>query len=115
LALAITTALTLRAVFRLALRQTEGLIASLLRLLDLATDEYLLDEDTVTQWIAECCTVGNLRGTRQRMPPSWDLGGIGASASVNSRVRKRASLRRRSARGSNHARSAMGAASLVSL
>src|SRR5437762_14005578 len=34
-ALAITTALTLRAVFRLALRQTEGLIASLLRLLGL--------------------------------------------------------------------------------
>jgi hypothetical protein len=32
-ALAITTALTLRAVLRLALRQTEGLIASLLRLL----------------------------------------------------------------------------------
>ena len=32
-ALAITTALTLRAVFRLALRQTEGLIASLLRLI----------------------------------------------------------------------------------
>jgi hypothetical protein len=35
-ALAITTALTLRAVFRLALRQTEGLIASLLALLGLA-------------------------------------------------------------------------------
>jgi hypothetical protein len=34
-ALAITTALTLRAVFRLALRQTEGLIASLFRLLGL--------------------------------------------------------------------------------
>src|SRR5271156_2417722 len=34
-ALAITTALTLRAVFGLALRQTEGLIASLLRLLGL--------------------------------------------------------------------------------
>src|SRR6516225_7978713 len=32
-ALAITTALTLRVVFRLALRQTEGLIVSLLRLL----------------------------------------------------------------------------------
>ena len=31
-ALAITTALTLRAVFRLALRQTEGLIGSILRL-----------------------------------------------------------------------------------
>ena len=34
-ALAITTALTLRAVFHLALRQTEGLIASLLGLLGL--------------------------------------------------------------------------------
>ena len=41
-ALAITTALTLRAVFRLALRQTEGLIASLLRLLglDLAAPDH---------------------------------------------------------------------------
>jgi hypothetical protein len=41
-ALAITTALTLRAVFRLALRQTEGLVASLLRLpgLDLATPDH---------------------------------------------------------------------------
>jgi hypothetical protein len=38
-ALAITTALTLRVVFRLALRQTEGLIGSIIRLLglDLAT------------------------------------------------------------------------------
>src|SRR3712207_4819029 len=34
-ALAIATALTLRAVFRLALRQTEGLIGSVLRLLGL--------------------------------------------------------------------------------
>src|ERR687893_1991185 len=34
-ALAIRTALTLRAVFRLALRQTEGLIGSILQLLDL--------------------------------------------------------------------------------
>ncbi|HYG89345.1 MAG TPA: transposase [Azospirillum sp.] len=34
--LAITTALMLRAVFRLALRQTEGLIASILQLLGLA-------------------------------------------------------------------------------
>src|SRR3954451_16165766 len=33
-ALAITTALTLKAVFRLALRQTEGLIGSVIRLLD---------------------------------------------------------------------------------
>src|SRR3712207_2853410 len=34
-ALAITTALTLRAVFRLALRQAEGLVGSVLQLLDL--------------------------------------------------------------------------------
>ena len=41
-ALAITTALTLRAVFRLALRQTEGLIASILLLLglDLAAPDH---------------------------------------------------------------------------
>jgi Transposase DDE domain len=41
-ALAITTALTLRAVFRLALRQTEGLVASMLRLLglDLAAPDH---------------------------------------------------------------------------
>jgi Transposase DDE domain len=41
-ALAITTALTLRAVFRLALRQTEGLIASLFQLLglDLAAPDH---------------------------------------------------------------------------
>ena len=40
--LAITTALTLRAVFRLALRQTEGLVASMLRLLglDLAAPDH---------------------------------------------------------------------------
>src|SRR3712207_38754 len=41
-ALAITTALTLRAVFRLALRQTEGLIGSVLQLLglDLAVPDH---------------------------------------------------------------------------
>ena len=41
-ALAVATALTLRAVFRLALRQTEGLIASVLRLLglDLAVPDH---------------------------------------------------------------------------
>ena len=41
-ALAITTALTLQGVFRLALRQTEGLIASLLQLLglDLAAPDH---------------------------------------------------------------------------
>src|SRR6266446_1213222 len=46
-ALAITTALTLRAVFRLALRQTEGLIASLLRLLGL--DLAVPDHSTISR------------------------------------------------------------------
>jgi hypothetical protein len=38
--LTITTGLTLRAVFRLALRQTEGLIGSIIRLLDLAIPDH---------------------------------------------------------------------------
>jgi hypothetical protein len=46
-ALAITTALTLRAVFRLALRQTEGLIASILRLLGL--DLAVPDHSTISR------------------------------------------------------------------
>jgi hypothetical protein len=43
--LAITTALTLKAVFRLALRQTEGLIGSVIRLLgfDLCSRPYHLE------------------------------------------------------------------------
>jgi hypothetical protein len=46
-ALAITTALTLRAVFRLALRQTEGLMASILQLLglDLAAPDHSTSAD----------------------------------------------------------------------
>src|SRR5918994_1693657 len=46
-ALAILTALTLRAVFRLALRQTEGLIGSVLRLLGL--DLAVLDHTTLSR------------------------------------------------------------------
>src|SRR3712207_7224626 len=46
-ALAITTALTLRAVFRLALRQTEGLIGSILRLLGL--DLAVADHTTISR------------------------------------------------------------------
>src|SRR5215213_3869991 len=55
--LAILTALTLRAVFRLALRQTEGLIGSVIRLLgfDLCSRPYHLE------------------------PPSRDLGGTPAT------------------------------------
>src|SRR6201993_3210980 len=46
-ALAITTALTLRAVFRLALRQTEGLIGSVIRLLGL--DLAIPDHSTLSR------------------------------------------------------------------
>jgi hypothetical protein len=48
--LAILTALTLRAVFRLALRQTEGLIGSLMRLLGL--DLPVPDHTTLSRWAA---------------------------------------------------------------
>jgi Transposase DDE domain len=51
-ALAITTALTLRTVFRLALRQTEGLIASLLRLLGL--DLAAPDHSTMSRRARHC-------------------------------------------------------------
>ena len=47
--LAITTALTLRAVFRLALRQTEGLISSILQLLDLDLDLAVPDHSTLSR------------------------------------------------------------------
>src|SRR3712207_1380893 len=46
--LAILTALTLRAVFRLALRQTEGLIGSIIRLLGL--DLPVPDHTTLSRW-----------------------------------------------------------------
>src|SRR3990170_2544213 len=46
-ALAIRTALTLRAVFRLALRQTEGLIGSILKLLRL--DQAVPDHSTLSR------------------------------------------------------------------
>src|SRR3954464_5429609 len=48
--LAILTALTLRAVFRVALRQTEGLIGSLMRLLGL--DLPIPDHTTLSRWAA---------------------------------------------------------------
>src|SRR4051812_45328230 len=51
--LAITTALTLKAVFRLALRQTEGLIGSVIRLLGL--DLSVPDHTTLSRR-GPCCT-----------------------------------------------------------
>jgi hypothetical protein len=64
-ALAITTALTLRAVFRLALRQTEGLIASLLRLLglDLAAPDPFDDQPTRRDIAGVATTTGQRTAT----------------------------------------------------
>jgi hypothetical protein len=62
-ALAITTALTLRAVFRLALRQTEGLVASMLRLLGLdlaAPDHSTMSRRGETLDVADGSRVGPL-------------------------------------------------------
>jgi hypothetical protein len=57
--LAIATALTLRAVFRLALRQTEGLIASILQ--PLALDLAMPHHSTLSRW-AETLEVRRPRG-----------------------------------------------------
>ena len=64
-ALAITTALTLRAVFRLALRQTEGLIASILRLLglDLAAPDHSTHQPTGRDIAGVATTTGQRTGT----------------------------------------------------
>jgi Transposase DDE domain len=53
-ALAIRTALTLRAVFRLALRQTEGLIGPILRLLGL---DLAVADHSILSWRAETLDV----------------------------------------------------------
>src|SRR6266446_346799 len=64
-ALAITTALTLWAVFRLALRQTEGLIASLLRLLglDLGAPDPFDDQPTRRDIAGVATTTGQRTGS----------------------------------------------------
>jgi Transposase DDE domain len=62
-ALAIKTALTLRAVFRLALRQTEGLIGSILQLLGL--DLAVPDHSTLSRR-AETLAIANLSPNPRR-------------------------------------------------
>src|SRR6266446_2190595 len=70
-ALAITTALTLRAVFRLALRQTEGLIASILRLLGL--DLAAPDHSTISRR-GETLPVSRPRPGSDPVPPQQQQG-----------------------------------------
>ena len=61
-ALAVATALTLRAVFRLALRQTEGLIGSVVKLLGL--DLPVPDHSTLSRWAETLEVRGRERGAR---------------------------------------------------
>ena len=65
-ALVITTALTLRAVFRLALRQTEGLIGSIMRLLGL--DLPIPDHTTLSRRAATL----EVRRPRSSSRIAWD-------------------------------------------
>lgn len=65
-ALAITTALTLRTVFRLALRQTEGLIGSIIRLLGL--DLAVPDHSTLSR---RAETLPVVRPASSRAPVRW--------------------------------------------
>ena len=62
-ALAIATALTLRAVFRLALRQTEGLVASIIGLLGLATIAADVTPDLARAAIASVSVLGALQAS----------------------------------------------------
>ncbi len=65
--LAILTALTLRAVFRLALRQTEGLIGSIIRLLGL---ELAVPDHTTLMWTATARNRFRLHSSAVRRKPS---------------------------------------------
>src|SRR3954452_10343701 len=79
--LAIATALTPRAVFRLGLRQTEGLIGSILQLLDL--DLPVPDHSTLSRR-AETLEVPRLRSSSGSEPPSPLIHSWGYSRSAGS-------------------------------
>ena len=81
--LAIATALTLRAVFRLALRQTEGLIGSIIALrgLDLATPDH-----TTLSRRAETLPLPRPRPQRSGRPMHLLVGQHGAEAVRRGRV-----------------------------
>jgi len=79
--LAITTALTLRAVFRLALRQTEGLMASLLRLLGL--DLAAPDHSTISRRGETLPVSRPASGQRNRSTCWWTAQGSSSAVPVN--------------------------------
>jgi IS5 family transposase len=91
--LAITTALTLRAVFRLALRQTEGLIGSLLQLLGL--DLPVPDHSTLSRR-AETLEVPRPRSSAEPVHLLVDSTGLKLCGAGEWLAEKRGTRRRRS-------------------
>jgi hypothetical protein len=91
-ALAITTALTLRAVFRLALRQTEGLIASIIGLLGL--DLAIPDHSTISRR-AEALEVPRPRPWREPVHLLVDSTGLKLCGSGEWLVEKHSTRTRR--------------------
>jgi hypothetical protein len=92
-ALAITTALTLRAVFRLALRQTEGLIGSVIRLLGL--DLAIPDHSTLSRR-AETLAVAGPPSSAEPVHLLVDSTGLKLSGAGEWLVEKHGTNRRRS-------------------
>ncbi|WP_424140798.1 IS5 family transposase [Roseomonas chloroacetimidivorans] len=92
-ALAIETALTLRAVFRLALRQTEGLIGSLLRLLGL---DLAVPDHTTLSRRAETLEVPRPHGGREPVHLLVDSTGLRLCGPGEWLVEKHGTRRRRS-------------------
>src|SRR5277367_674932 len=92
-ALAITTALTLRAVFRLALRQTEGLIGSVIRLLGL--DLAIPDHSTLSRR-AETLAVAGPPSSAEPVHLLVDSTGLKLSGAGEWSIEKHGTSRRRS-------------------
>ena len=92
-ALAITTALTLRAVFRLALRQTEGLIGSVIRRLGL--DLAIPDHSTLSRR-AETLAVAGPPSSAEPVHLLVDSTGLKLSGAGEWLVEKHGTSRRRS-------------------
>jgi hypothetical protein len=98
-ALAITTGLTLRAVFRLALRQTEGLIGSIIHLLGL--DLAIPDQSTLSRR-AETLEIVRAPANAEPLHLLVDSTGLKPSGAGEWLVEKHGTSRRRSWRKLGH-------------
>lgn len=92
--LAITTALMLRAVFRLALRQTAGLIGSVLRLLGI--DLPVPDHSTIARRARTVTLPGTPHATRGALHPLVDSTGLKLCGPGEWLIEKHGTKRRRS-------------------